>query len=345
MRITFFELREAWERSYVEQALAGQELRFIADPLTAETVGGADDAEAISVFIRSRIDRRVLENSPSLRCVTTRSTGFDHIDVEACAEHGIVVANVPRYGENTVAEHTFGLILNLSRKIHQAYERTKRCDFSLEGLEGFDLRGRTLGVIGAGAIGLHVIRIGRALGMSVLAHDVRPQPLIAEVLDFRYTSLEELLGAADVVTLHAPLLPDTHHLLDRKRYESMNRGALLVNTARGALVDTEALLWALEEGILAGAGLDVLEGEERLAEERHMFRTPESQAQLLALLANHRLLARENVIITPHMAWYSREARQRILQTSVANLAAYLAGNPIDVVAGPPSSQEVRRAP
>lgn len=335
MRITFFEIGEAWEREQLERSLAGEQLRFLADPLEPETADQAQDAEAVSVFIRSRVDRAVLERLPALRLVVTRSTGYDHIDVEACAERGVVVCNVPRYGENTVAEHTFALILSLARKIHQAERRTRVCDFSLEGLEGFDLRGKTLGVIGAGSIGLHVIRIARAFGMEVVAYDVRRQPLLAEVLAFRYATLEETLGAAHVVSLHAPLLPETRHLMNRERFRLMKRGALLINTARGALVDTDALLRALDEGIVGGAGLDVLEGEETLMEEEHLFRTEASERQLREVLRGHLLLKRDNVIITPHMAWFSREARQRILATTVDNIRAFLAGEPINVVAKP----------
>jgi D-lactate dehydrogenase len=335
MRIVFYEVRESWEREYLARELAGHDVAFLPDPLTLHTADAAADAEVVSVFIRSRVDRAVLERLPALRFVATRSTGYDRVDAETCRQRGVVVSNVPTYGENTVAEHAFGLILNLSRKIHQAYLRTRACDFSLESLEGFDLRGKTLGVVGAGRIGLHVIRIGRGFGMEVLAYDVRPQPLLAEVLGFRYTPLEDLLRVADVVSLHVPLRPETHHLMNRERFALMKRGALLVNTARGAVVDTEALLWALDEGIVGGAGLDVVEGEELMAEEEVVFRGPAAEAQLRQLLCGHLLLERPNVIVTPHMAWYSREARQRLLATTVENIRAFLEGRPTNVVIAP----------
>ncbi len=332
MRAHFFEVREDWERERIEEGLPEHTVVQTGEPLTAGTAQAAREAEVVSVFVRSEVDRPVLERLESVRLVAVRATGFDRIDVEACAERGVVVANVPRYGENTVAEHTFGLILNLSRRIHMAHQRTRRGDFSLEGLEGVDLRGRTLGVVGAGNIGLRVIRIGRAFEMDVLVYDVAPEPLLAEVLGFRYAPLEEVLERSDVVTLHVPATPATHHLLDRERLGRMRRGALLINTARGAVVDSEALLWALEQGIVAGAGLDVLEGEELLAEERLAYRTPESEAHLRELVYNHFLLKRDDVIITPHMAWFSREARERILATTIANIRAWEAGRPIHVV-------------
>jgi len=328
MVIAFYEIREEWERELLRAQLATHTLVFEPRPLVPETADRAREAEAVSVFIRSRVDGAVLDRLPRLLFVATRSTGFDHIDLAACAERGIEVSNVPHYGENTVAEHTFGLILALSRRILQANRRTRAGDFTLEGLEGMDLRGKLLGVIGAGSIGLHVIRIARAFGMHVVAHDIAPQPLIAEVLGFRYVSLVDLLGAVEVLSLHAPLTPETRHMMNRERFAALRRGVLFVNTARGALVDTEALLWALDEGIVAGAALDVLEGEEQLAEEQSMFRTAESESRLRQLVAGSRLLERDDVIVTPHMAWFSREARRRILATTLENLQAFIMGRP-----------------
>jgi len=313
-------------------ALPGTDLQVYPDPLDAQTVARAESAAIISVFIRSRVTRDVLNRLPDLRFIATRSTGYDHIDMRAARDRGIVVSNVPQYGANTVAEYTFGLILCLARRIMQANQRAIRGDVSLEGLEGFDLYGKTLGVVGAGSIGMHVVRIGRGFGMSVLAYDVKPQPLLAEVLGFRYVALNELLEQANVVTLHAPATPDTFHLMDRARFASMKPGSLLINTARGSLVDTEALSWALDEGILAGAGLDVVEGEELVAEEERLLTSTGAEDKLRALLRHHALSRRANVIITPHSAFYSREALRRILETVVENVRAFLTGEPQNVV-------------
>jgi D-lactate dehydrogenase len=329
--IACFEV-ESWEETLLQQQLSDLELRTTTAPLSTDTLALARDATVVTVFIHSRLDAALLAHLPALRFIATRSTGYDHIDLATCRARGIVVSNVPTYGENTVAEHTFGLILALSRKIHQAYVRTVRGDFSLHGLRGFDLKGRVLGVIGTGHIGLHVVRIGRGFGMEVLAHDIREQPLLAEVLGFRYVPLEELLERSDIVTLHVPYLPSTHHLINRERLARMKRGSLLINTARGGVVDTEALLWALDEGILAGAGLDVLEGEEGIAEERQLLRPGVASEQLQAAIRAHLLLRRENVVITPHIAFYSDEALQRLLNTTVANIRAFLAGRPINLV-------------
>jgi len=241
---------------------------------------------------------------------------------------------VPSYGENTVAEHTFALILALSRKVHQSYVRVQRDDFSLDGLRGFDLKGRTLGVIGAGKIGLHVIKIARGFGMRVLVYDVRQDAFLAELLNFSYSPLERLLAESDIVTLHAPYLPATHHLMNRETFRMMKRGALFINTARGGLVDTDALVWALDEGVVGGAGLDVLEGEELVKEERQLLSKDFPKEKLATALKNHILLHRENVVITPHIAFDSREALQRILETTVSNILSFVKGTPSNLVSG-----------
>lgn len=332
-RIVIAELQPG-EREYLEVRLppVAHWLDCTVDNCPADAYA---DAEVLSVFVHSQVTRAVLDRMPVLRFIATRSTGFDQIDLTACNARGIPVSNVPRYGENTVAEHTFGLILSLSRKIYKAYQRTIAGDFTLRGLEGTDLKGKTLGVVGAGSIGLHVIRIAKGFGMDVIAFDVMPNTLIAEVLGFEYVSLEELFRRADIVTLHAPATPQTYHLINEETLKTFKRGALLVNTARGPLVDTAALLWALDEGILAGAGLDVLEGEELVEEEERLLAAPESGEKLRLLLRRNILLRRPDVLITPHMGFYSHEALQRILDTTVANIDAFLAGRTQNVVNQP----------
>ncbi|MEA3399809.1 MAG: NAD(P)-dependent oxidoreductase [Armatimonadota bacterium] len=285
-----------------------------------------------SVFIGSEITAEQLDRMPHLKLVCTRSTGYDHIDLEACRERDVVACNVPAYAEHTVAEHTFGLMLALSRKILKAYDRTRRNDFSLEGLSGFDLKDKTLGVIGAGAIGLRVIRIGVAVGMRVLAYDVNEQPLLADVMQFEYVPLDELLRRSDVVSLHVPLLPATRHLIDREALSEMKEGALLINTARGELVDTDALLEALSSGHLGGAGLDVIEGEERIGDEAQIAACNAPREDLAVAVQRYALLNRDDVAMTPHMAFYSREALQRLLEATCANIAAFLRGQPRNVV-------------
>ncbi len=335
--IAFFETEE-WEEQRLMKGLEGHPTAFFRGPLDQRVLSQIRDVAVLSVFIRSEVNRKAIESLPNLRLIATRSTGYDHIDLQACNERGILVANVPYYGETTVAEHTLGLMLALSRKIHKAYLRTIQGNFSLEGLRGFDLQGKTLGVVGAGHIGLHVIRIAKGFGMKVLAFDVRQDRLVSEVLGFDYVPLDDLLSRSDIISLHAPLNPSTHHMINRENLQKVKRGALLINTARGGLVDTDALLWALDEGILSGAGLDVIEGEELIEEEKQLLRTPMAEEKLRMLLRQHVLLRREDVVITPHIAFNSWEAMERIVDTTIANIRGFLEGSPENVVnpeAGP----------
>lgn len=301
---------------------------FIPDPLRAETAAAAANAEVVSVFVRSSVQQDVLDQLPQLKFLATRSMGTDHIDVAACAARGVTVSSVPVYGENTVAEHTFALILALSRKIFQSYERTERMKFDRTGLRGFDLAGKTLGVVGVGNIGKNVIRIANGFQMRVIAYDVRQDESLARELGFSYApSLLDLLAKSDAITLHAPYLPATHHMINRENLARAKRGAILINTARGGLVDTQALLWALNESILSGAGLDVLEEENFVYEEDQLLANDIPEGQNLAtVLRNHALVERDDVIVTPHNAFNSTEAVQRILDTTVENIRGYLEG-------------------
>jgi D-lactate dehydrogenase len=322
MKIAFLELKE-WEERY---------LRARIDP-AHEIVTTMDvDAEVVSPFIYTKLTADVLAKLPKLKLVATRSTGFDHIDVAECGRRGITVCNVPFYGENTVAEHTFALILALSRKVHEAFVRVRAGNFSLDGLRGFDLKDKTIGVVGAGHIGLHVIRIARGFGMEVLAFDVRRDNFLAEVLGFEYVNLDLLLSRSDIITLHAPYNKHTHHLINPGNIGKIKRGAVLINTSRGGLVDTTALLQALDDGILAGAGLDVLEGEEAVLEESALLGDKTNPELLRRAIQNHLILKKPNVVFTPHNAFNSQEALERILETTAENIAAFAVGAPKNVV-------------
>ncbi len=330
MRIAFFEVKD-WEEEYLKKRLNGHLLTFSDKKLSLENAQQIKDSDAVSVFIYSKIDEQIIREISNLKLITTRSTGFDHIDIEACKKRGITVCNVPSYGENTVAEHTFALILSLSRRLFIAYRRFEY-DFSIEGLMGFDLKGKTIGVIGTGQIGLHVIRIAKGFGMNVLAYDARQNKILSEVLGFEYTLLEDLLARSDVITLHVPYNEDTHHLMNRDRFNLVKKGAVLINTARGSIVDTEALIEALDQKILSGAGLDVFEGEELIKEEKQLLYDPKNLEVLANLVKDHILLSKDNVVFTPHIAFYSKEAMERILETTVENVAAFVSGNPQNVV-------------
>lgn len=331
-RIVFFETEE-WEKEFIEASdLRPFGPRIYRERLTEDTAKLAEDAEVVSVFIYSDVNKAVLDKLSKLQFIATRSTGYDHIDMAECKRRDIGVSNVPYYGENTVAEHAFGLVLSLSRKIYKAYVRTTRLDFSLEGLRGFDLKDKTTGVVGAGRIGLHVVRIAKGFGMNVLVYDIHHEPLLAEVLGFTYVPFEELLQRSDVITLHVPLTKETHHMINRDNIGLIKRGALLINTARGSVVETEALIAALDQGIISGAGLDVFEGEESVKEETALLVQRLPGEKMREILLGYALLHRENVVITPHIAFYSEEALLRIMQTTQENILSFLEGTEINVL-------------
>jgi len=331
MRIAFFEI-QPWEKRFLKKELKKHTLEFYDEPLGPEYIKDVKDCDVISPFTYSQVNKAVLSKLAKLKLVATRSTGFDHIDIKEAKKRKVTVCNTPFYGENTVAEHTFGLILSLSRNIHKAYVRTTRENYDIEGLKGFDLKGKTLGVIGAGHIGLHVIRIARGFGMEVLAFDVHQNRFLAEVLDFAYVPLKDLLAQSDIITLHVPYNKHTHHLINKNNIKYIKKGALLINTARGGVVETDALLEALDKKILAGAGLDVLEGERLIMEEKQLLYEKEKVHELQMLVKDHILLSKENVVFTPHIGFYSKEALQRILDTTVQNIKAFAAGEPQNVV-------------
>ncbi|MFW9905084.1 MAG: hydroxyacid dehydrogenase [Candidatus Thorarchaeota archaeon] len=331
LQIAFFEIKD-WQIEYIKAHLKNHSLKFIKAPLNKDNVSEASEANIISIFIYSKITDEILSHLPNLKFICTRSTGFDHINLDACTERTIFVSNVPYYGENTIAEHTIGLILALSRNIHKSYLRTIRNDFSIKGLKGFDLKGKTLGVIGTGRIGLHVIRVAKAFGMTVLGYDIREDRFIAEVLGFNYVTLEELLAGSDIISLHVPYNTHTHHLINKNNIQLIKKGAILINTARGGVVDTEALLEALDHGILSGAGLDVLEGEELILEDQRMVYDPTNMETMTKLMKDHILLSKDNVVFTPHIAFYSQEALERILDTTIENISSYSSGDKVNVI-------------
>lgn len=333
MKIAFYEVTEGWQVDYLKQRLPGHEALFFSESLSDITPPLAD-AEVISTFTNSPITDKVLAQAGSLKFVTTRTTGFDHIDLKACQDKGVLVSNVPFYGENTVAEYTFALILSLVRKIYPSVKRIKEEGrFNFENLRGMDLKGKTIGVIGTGHIGQHVVRMAKGFAMNVIAYDPYPNEKFAQEQGFAYTSLEELLKASDVVTLHVPYMPATHHLINKDNINLLKKGSVLINTARGGLVDTSSLLYALKSGILAGAALDVLEEEGFIKDEINLLTEGHpGEEQLKTVLADHELIYMDNVIITPHNAFNTAEALERILDTTADNIKAFAAGSPVNLV-------------
>ncbi len=334
MKIVVFE-SEGWERPHFEHLQSAHELVFEPHPLDGENIVRHADADIVAPFIYSALDRAALQRFERLRFIATRSTGFDHIDLACCRERGIRVGNVPSYGENTVAEHVFALLLAISHRIPEAVARTRQGDFSSRGLQGFDLCGRTMGIIGTGRIGRCAARIARGFGMRVLACDVRPDEQAARELGFAYVDLSTLLRESDVVSLHVPGDSSTHALIGTAEFALMKRGVVVINTARGNVLDVKALLQALADGTVAAAGLDVLPEEPAIREEAELLRSFFTrQHDLETLLADHVLLHLRNVVITPHSAFNTREAVERIVHTTVDNIEAFLRGAPENLVGG-----------
>ena len=320
MKIAFFEI-ENWENKYLKKNFPKDKLTFSTGKLTPSNAGKYKDFECVAVFINSKVDKKVLDKLPNLKLVTTMSTGYDHIDLEECKKRGIKVTNVPVYGMNTVAEHTFSLILGLSRRLVECVERTRSGKFYPKGLMGFDLKGKTLGVIGTGNIGYHVAKMGRGFEMNVVAFDVVKNMKNAKKLGYKYVSFDKLLKVSDIVTLHAPYNKHTHHMLNGKKIKLMKKGSILINTARGGLVDSIALMKALKSGRIAAVGLDVLEEEKALAaEERLAHKKGWIHKDTPVLKVDYALLKMENVLVTPHNAFNTKEAILRIVGTTVDNI-------------------------
>lgn len=308
MKIVIFEV-EQWECETFLQLQDGHEVEFTEAQLTRENASQYADAEVISAFIYSDLSAEILQkfDNLQLQLIATRSTGFDHIDTNYCQERGIKVSNVPTYGKNTVAEHVFGLLLTISHNLTEAIDRTRKGDFSQVGLQGFDLRGKTLGVIGTGDIGACAIEIAKGFGMEVIAFDVKPREELASRLGFRYAEMDEVLATADILTLHVPANEKTHHLLSSDEFAKMKDGVILINTSRGSVVEIQALVQALADKKFAAAGLDVLPEEPVMREEAELLRSMyHEKHDLETLLADHILLRLRNVVVTPHSAFNTR---------------------------------------
>jgi len=338
MKIVFFEMLnevDHYEEETFKKFFPENEATYFKEILSMENVTLAKEAEIVSVFTKSLVNKEIIDLLPNLKYINTSSTGFEHIDIEYCEKKGIKVSNVPAYGSVTVAEFAFALMLNLSRKISKANSQLRQDnDFNVIPLRGFDLKGKTLGVIGTGKIGKNVIKIAKGFGMEVIAYDLHPDIAFAKENNFTYKNFLEVLGESDIITIHTPYTKENHHLINKENIKNMKKGVYLINTARGGLVDSEALVWGLKEGIIAGAGLDVLEGERDIQNEIKILSSKEVHVleDYKILLENHVLIEMPNVVVTPHIAFYSKEAEGEIIKTTVDNIKGFIAGVPINLV-------------
>ena len=340
MKIVFVETEDD-EQEFFAKSLAGHDVEFV------DEIGDVPaDAEIVSVFVNSPVGAEFLRRHPKLKLVTSRSSSCDHLDGKAAARRKVVLARVPDYGAATVAEHTFALILGVTRRLRHCVETKNRGRGSLERLRGRELRGKILGVVGTGQVGRMVITIGKAFGMECVAFDSQPYSRLAKRIGFRYVTLDRLLRVSDVITLHIPLNKRTRHMLNKRRLTRCKPGFILINTARGALVDIDALLAGLKSGQVGGVGLDVLEDEAafradtsriigaQIVQKIHAISTPggdpfrrqERLRELEGIMRNRQLLSHENVFFTPHVGFNSVEAIERINIGTVQNIRDFLAG-------------------
>jgi D-lactate dehydrogenase len=320
MRVAVFDTKP-YDRDMLAQAGAGKlDWEFIEARLGSQTAGLAQGCDAACIFVNDRADAQALAQltRAGVGCLALRCAGYSQVDLAAASRLGIKVSRVPAYSPYAVAEHTLALLLSLNRKIHRAHLRVMEHDFRLQGLLGWDLHARTVGVVGTGRIGQLVAQAFRGFGCTVLAHDPKPAPAWAKRHQVGYKSLASLLKASDIVTLHLPLSPATRHLINAKSLALMKPGAYLVNTSRGALLDTAAVIQVLKQGRLGGVALDVYE------EEEGVFFEDRSADVIDDALA--RLLSFPNILVTSHQGYFTQEALAEIGRVSVENLRRYEAG-------------------
>ncbi len=318
MRVAFFSTKP-YDRDFFTRAnrTAGHELVFFEPRLTAETCRLAEGFPAVCAFVNDVLDAGVLLflAKHGTKLIALRSAGFNNVDLRAAEQLELTVTRVPAYSPEAVAEHTLALILALGRKLHKAYNRVREGNFALEGLLGFDLHRQTVGIVGTGKIGTCVARILRGFGSQILAYDVVKSPEV-ENLGVTYVPLEELFAESDIITLHCPLVPETRHLINEESIARMKRGVMLINTSRGALIDTRAAIRGLKTGKIGAMGLDVYE------EEADLFYEDLSD-QVIQDDVFARMLTFPNVIITAHQAFFTQGAMEAIARETLANITAF----------------------
>jgi len=333
MKIAVFSTKR-YDRDFLEKAnaSAGHQITYFDVPLEQETAALAAAYDAVCIFVNDKADAGVLEalSHGGTRLVALRCTGFNNVDLQAAARVGLKVVRVVTYSPYSVAEHAVALLLAINRKIHRAHNRTRDSNFSLDGLMGFDLHGKTVAVVGTGKIGRVFAQIMLGFGCEVIGYDKYPSPEF-EALGVRYAKPGEIGARADIISLHCPLTPETHHIINADTLARAKRGALLINTSRGGLVDTEAAIEALKSGQLGGLAIDVYEQEADL-----FFR--DLSSAIISDDVFQRLLSFPNVIVTGHQAFFTREAVSTICETTINSINEFAAGQPLsnEIVAQTP---------
>jgi D-lactate dehydrogenase len=330
VRVAVFSTKP-YDRTFLDAAneRVGHDLVYLEPRLSHETAPLAEGTGAVCAFVHDVLDRDVLASLArhGVRLVALRAAGYNNVDVPAARELGLTVCRVPAYSPYAVAEHAVALILALDRRTHRAWNRVREGNFALDGLLGFDLHGRTVGVVGTGRIGVVFARIMAGFGCRLLAHDPYPNAEMT-ALGATYVTLDELFGGSDIIALHAPLTSETHHLVDRDALARMRRGVMIVNTSRGGLIDTEAVIEALKDGTVGYLGLDVYEEEEAL-----FFEDLSQEVIVDDVFA--RLLTFPNVLVTAHQAFFTADALRAIAETTLGNISAFERdGHPLHEVSG-----------
>lgn len=315
MKIAIYSTK-SYDRKYIEliNAKYNFDLEFFDFMLNESTARLAEHCEVVCIFVNDNGSRKVLEKLAALgvKIVALRCAGFNNVDLKAAQELGIQVVRVPAYSPEAVAEHTIGLMMTLNRRIHRAYQRTREANFSLEGLIGFNMHGRTVGVIGTGKIGIAVMRILKGFGMNILAYDPFKNPVVEE-LGGQYVELDELYAKSHVITLHCPATPENYHLLNREAFAKMKDGVMIVNTSRGSLIDTQAAIDALKQRKIGALGMDVYENE------RDLFFEDKSN-EVIQDDIFRRLSSCHNVLLTGHQAFLTEEALTNIAGVTLSNV-------------------------
>lgn len=327
MKIVYFDV-EDYEKEFLIKANANYDFALVHSPLNEMNNINPEyyNADIISVFTTSRVSAKVLEKFKNLKLIALRSVGFNHIDIEYCKKNNIAVVNSPNYGNITVAEFALGLLLDVSRKITDSYNEYKNGKVTPNNLIGTELSGKTIGIVGLGAIGSAFAKIANALDMKILCYDKYEKEELKT--KYEYVDFERLLKESDFISIHAPLTKENYHMFNEEAFKKMKNTAIIINTGRGELIDSQALYNALISKEIAGAGLDVLEKEETITDFDYIVGINRlDKLTLEQTIINSRLFQLDNVIITPHTAYNSKEAIQRILNTTMNNISEFLSGN------------------